>query len=156
MSSSSSSCGGGGAATTGGAEGRDRLEGGAADESRSTERDALADDGGGEDFVFELDELFWVRPLTFNSSATARNELSSSWATFTSPWYIKLSTDWRSAYLTPFRYKSGCWWGFRCRRTGSLCAPAAARPPRRRASRPGRFRKRSYSIIVTRMSVRSF
>ncbi len=51
--------------------------------------------------------------LTRRSSATARNELSSSWATFTSPWYIKFSTESSSLYFTPFRYSSGCWWGFR-------------------------------------------
>merc|ERR1719348_1455565 len=32
-----------------------------------------------------LEELFWVKPFTRRSSATARNELSSSWATLTSP-----------------------------------------------------------------------
>ena len=34
--------------------------------------------------LLEPPPLFWVRPFTFNSSAMARNELSSSWATFTS------------------------------------------------------------------------
>ena len=53
--------------------------------------------------LFELDEPFCVNPFTFSSSAMARNELSSSWATLTSPWYMKFNTATSSWYLTPFR-----------------------------------------------------
>ena len=44
-----------------------------------------------------------AEPLTFRSSATAWKEFSSSWATLTSPWYMKLSTDWSSLNPTPLR-----------------------------------------------------
>ena len=41
---------------------------------------------GGSDLGREFEsELFWVRPFTFRSSATAKKEFSSSWATLTSP-----------------------------------------------------------------------
>ena len=50
--------------------------------------------------------------FTLSSSAIARNELSSFWVTLTSAWYMKLSTDWKSVYFTPFRYSNGCWCGF--------------------------------------------
>ena len=53
--------------------------------------------------------LFWVSPFTLRSSATERKELSSSWATLTSPMYMKFSTESSSLYLTPFRYRRGCW-----------------------------------------------
>ena len=57
----------------------------------------------------------WVSPFTFNSSATAKKELRSSCATFTSPWYIKFKTAKRSVCLTFLMYKSGwaCWFFFR-------------------------------------------
>ena len=51
----------------------------------------------------------WVRPLTFKSSATARKELSWSWAMLTSPLYMKARTDSRSEKLTPRRKRRG-WW----------------------------------------------
>ena len=57
--------------------------------------------GAGEGFAPSL--CVWVRPFTFNSSATIRKELSSSCATFTSPWYMKFRTDWRSLNRTPRR-----------------------------------------------------
>merc|ERR1719447_884638 len=52
-------------------------------------------------------------PFTLSSSATAKKELSSSCATFTSPWYMKLRTAVRSLNFTPFRYKRGWAWGLR-------------------------------------------
>jgi len=68
-------------------EGRGRLAGGAlAGVSRSIDREDLLLDGGGDlELLVLLDELFCVRPLTLSSSATAKKELSSSCATFTSP-----------------------------------------------------------------------
>ena len=51
-------------------------------------------------------------PLTFKSWAAARKEVRSSWAILTSPWYMKLSKETRSEYLTFFRYSRGwlCLW----------------------------------------------
>ena len=52
----------------------------------------------------------FVLPLTANSSATAKKLFRESWATFTSPWYMKFNTAWSSFRRMPFRYKSGfCW-----------------------------------------------
>ena len=53
--------------------------------------------------LLSLEELPWVSPFTFNSSATAKKEFNSSWATFTSPWYMKFKTAVRSVNATPFR-----------------------------------------------------
>ena len=57
----------------------------------------------------------WVRPFTFRSSATAKKELRSSWATLTSPWYMKFKTAKRSVCLTFRMYNSGwaCWFFLR-------------------------------------------
>ena len=60
--------------------------------------------GGISSLGFEFDEeLFCVRPFTWRSSATDKKELSSSCATLTSPWYMKLRTACRSPNSTPFR-----------------------------------------------------
>merc|ERR1719361_2873735 len=69
--------------------------------------------GGGTSLRFPASSVLCVNPFTLSSSATAKNEFSSSCATFTSPWYMKLRTDWRSVNLTPFRYRRGWAWGLR-------------------------------------------